>query len=711
MPTSLHSRPRWYLLSARRLPAAPPPHGTWLIPTCVLLAALMLAGCLYLRFLRVDRALWYNPYHDRSAHYLYGLKLATDVQEGRVVQLLHDLNQARIWPPLHGMAAATALLIGGRDYRLAVLPSLLSWAATVLLGFLVARRAAQRGGTLAGLIAALFLAASPAHRAYATDIMLESLGAALSLLALYCYLLTVQGRADDNGKARGLALVLLLLFLEKYNYWLLVVLALLAAEGIARPRLYLQAVRDILGGIDWRRWRAAQLRHPLTWAIAVLLLAIACIYQHGERPLQVLGHSLALYPPHNLVHVAYVLLFLRLAPWWWRRGRQWIQQFDNRLRQIVLWLLCPLAVWFLLPKRPSYFLWYLSLADRAPHQQMDVLGGFRDYATWMVQDYHFSPACAVVAAILCLFGLLTWRKLRPGGIAVLALVLLASVLTPTHPNHKGRMLHSWMGAVWVTAGLGAAALVYGRGTARMARLRPWLAVAAVAATAWMQYPALNADGRTAEGGPHPELPSMLDVADTYLSEVESGGRTLLLTSLPLKPMAQWTWLERFGNFDRLEERWYGFGAAGADNRRGFAHWLQTTDCDTLAFCATTIPRPAWIPGRNALCTPNWKRYCPGSESFALSGSANYRISLAACKSGGVRPTRQLTQPVRRRTGCVSCRVLMSFRGRADGAGLSHQIAAQIAEDLRADVAPSHVGVEIGAGRTENNGDAQLTAAR
>lgn len=83
---------------------------------------------------------------------------------------------------------------------------------------------------------------------------------------------------------------------------------------------------------------------------------------------------------------------------------------------------------------------------------------------------------------------------------------------------------------------------------------------------------------------------MLDVTDAYLSELDGNGRTLLLTTLPLKPMAQWTWLERFGGFEGLEERWYGFGAAGTANRRGFAHWLQTTDCDTLVFCETTISR-------------------------------------------------------------------------------------------------------------------------
>jgi hypothetical protein len=561
------------------------------MPSLVFLAAFMLACSLYAHFREVDRALWYNPYHDRSAHYLFGLKLATDIQNGRVLRLLHELDQARVWPPLHGMAAAAALLIGGRDYRLAALPSLAGWVATVLLGCLVARRAAPRGGNVAGLIAALFLAASPAHRAYATDIMLESLGAALSLLCLYCYLLTVQGWPEDTGKARCLALALLLLFLEKYNYWLLVVLALLTAELCSRGRLYWQLSRDFMRNIAWRCWSAAQLRHPVTWAVAILLLVSAGAYQFGEQPILLWGHAISLYPPHNLIHLAYVLLFVRLAAWWWRHGRFWARLIDNRLRQIVLWLVCPVSVWFLLPKRPSYFLWYLSFADRAPHQNIDLLGGFRDYATWAVQDYHGTLACGLFAAVLSLFGLLAWRQLRPGGIAVLTLVLLASVLTPMHPNHKGRMLHSWMPAVWVTAGLGAAALVYGRGTTLRPRLRPWLAGATVASVAWMNYPALCASGHAVEGGPHVEHPSMLDVTDTYLPDIDPGGRTLLLTSLPLKPMAQWTWLERFGHFDGLEERWYGFGAPGADNRHGFADWLQSTDCHTIVLCETTISRP------------------------------------------------------------------------------------------------------------------------
>ncbi len=641
MPTTLSTRPRWFCFPVRRLPEVDPPRqsSAWLVPTLVFLVALVLAGCLYAHFLEVDRALWYNPYHDRNAHYLYSLKLATDVQNGRILQLLHDLNEARVWPPLHGIAAATVLLIGGRDYRLAVLPSLAGWVMMVLLGFLVARRAAPRGGTLAGLIAASFLAASPAHRAYATDIMLESLGTALSLLALYCYLLTVQGSACEIAKARCLAVALLLLFLEKYNYWLLVVLALLAAEGCSRGRLYWDALRRELHGIDWRRWTTTQFRHPLTWAAAVLLLASAFVYQHGERPFRLFGHSLSLYPPHNLIHFAYVVMFVRLARWWWRQGRQWTRQLDPRLRQIVLWLICPIAVWFLLPKHPSYFVWYLSFADRHPHQQMDLLGGFRDYATWAVQDYHSSLTCGLAAAILCISGLLTWRRLRPGGIAVLTLVLLASVLTPMHPNHKGRMLHSWIPAVWVTAGLGAVALWRSKQLTtetqrhREEKIREEYQIIPLCFLFFL-LPSLclcvsvvrpsSQLGHAVEGGPHTELPSMLDVTDAYLSEIPVGERTLLLTTLPLKPMAQWTWLERFGNFEDLEERWYGFGAAGEDNRRGFARWLQTMTCDTVVFCETTISRPGVDSGPECALHAELKDVLSGQRTFHLAQARELR---------------------------------------------------------------------------------------
>ena len=135
------------------------------------------------------------------------MRLATDAQNLRIYRFLDDINQARVWPPLQGLLTAGVLLVGGLDYRLAVLPSLAGWVGTVFFGYLLAKRALPTGGVFAGLIAALFIVASPAHRAYGTDIMLESVGACLTLVVLYCYLVLVQARPQAvwTGRCLGLA--------------------------------------------------------------------------------------------------------------------------------------------------------------------------------------------------------------------------------------------------------------------------------------------------------------------------------------------------------------------------------------------------------------------------------------------------------------------------------------------------------------------------
>ena len=48
----------------------------------------------------------------------------------------------------------------------------------------------------------MFILASPAHRAFGTDIMLESLGGCLSIMVLYFYLAAVQD-AGDSGRPRS----------------------------------------------------------------------------------------------------------------------------------------------------------------------------------------------------------------------------------------------------------------------------------------------------------------------------------------------------------------------------------------------------------------------------------------------------------------------------------------------------------------------------
>ncbi len=577
-----------------------PAPGDWASPILVLGLAIVLAAGFYAHFLTVSRHLWDNPTHDRNSHYLFALRLATDARQGNVLRFVDHLNQAAVWPPLHGLLAAGVLLAGGRDYRLAVLPSVAAWVAAVVLGFLVARRALPRGGTVAGLLAALFLAASPAHRAFATDLMLESLGACLSLAVLYAYLRAVQADGDGRTAGRWLALALTALFFHKYNYWLLLVLALAATEVVTRRRQIGPGLRAALVGCDVRRWGREEARRPLSWALLVLLVVIAAVGLGKPGPLSWGGWSVTLFPPHTLIYLAYLLFFLRLVSWWRARGRAWTTGLDARLQEVIRWHAWPAAVWLALPRHPSHFLWYLSLANADPRRPIDVVQGARTYARWLMEDYHHNLASTVLAGMLCGLGLLAWRRLRPGGAAVLWLVLLAGGLTVFHPNQKARNLHSWVAAGWVAGGIGLAILVYGPLTARWPRTRPWLAAAALGALAWMQWPALTNAGHALEGGPRPDHGSLLDLTEAYLPDLAGSGRAAVFGAAPVRALTQWAVLERCGRLDRLEEHWWGFADDRPGNRAAFTAWLRSTPCDTLVYVDRLPGRPRWEQGPECL---------------------------------------------------------------------------------------------------------------
>ncbi len=564
--------------------------GTWLVPVLVLAAASTTAAVEYGRFLDHARHLWTSTIHDRHAHYLTGLSLALDVRQGNLPQLLHDFDGTRVWPPLHGLLVAAVLTVGGPDYRLAVLPSLLAWVGTVFLGFLTARRAAPRGGTLAGLVTALLILTSAPYRAFATDVMLESLGACLSLLVLYLYMVTVQGTSAKAG--RRLAAALSALFLAKYNYWLLVVLALTAAELSTRPRIYAGLFTDACRAIDWRRWCRAQLRQPLSFLLAAVLALIGWIGATGGMEFTLGKQHISLRTPGNLVTLAYALVVLRLASWWWKNRTAVLQRLDERARPLPAWHVWPVLLWFLQPRRLGYFLWYLSPAQEGEHPQYGLEHSLRFYSSCLTEDYCGGAVLTVALLVVIGAAVLSMRKLRPGGRVLLWFVLIAAVLTLHHPNRKSRFLHSWLPASWALAGVGVACLVHGKLTRRLPAARPWLAAAAVGALGAVYLPVLAEPGHAPEGGPKPDRMSVLELTDCYLPCLEESHHAAVLSNLPMKFLCQWTFLERYQHIGKLETDVKGFGTTADEDRQAFARWLETTDCDRVVFI--DVPRDSCL---------------------------------------------------------------------------------------------------------------------
>jgi hypothetical protein len=535
----------------------------------------------YARFLDVHRSLWVVSTHDRNAHYLYALRLATALRHGEILEFFNQLHKARVWPPLHGLVCGLLLTIGGLDYRLAVLPSLFAWAGAAFFAFLTARRALTVGGTVAGLVAACYLLVSPMHRSFATDIMLESLGACLTMASLYLYLVAVQ---DDTIRAwRNLALVLTLFFLHKYNYWMIVVLGLVLSELSRRAGYYF--------GLLQRTWQALppgvlrrELLHPLNGVILLLaLVSLVCILR-GDHPLVIDGHAITIYPPDNIVSVAYALFVVQLFRWW-RAGRGWFASLDGWVKQLVLWHAWPIVLFLLLPKHLSAFLWFLSPANGAGRIQASWLERATLYGRHAIAECHLAPWSAGLAVALFVLAVLALRRQKAGAQAVVLVALIGALLTATHPNLQGRFLHTWIGTFWLSAAFGVVSLANLPdllGWRRLAALTAALAALPVLA---FHFPGLIEPRRSTEAGPVPTLPSLLDVTDCYARDLDSASKATVLSAVPVQPLAQWTVLEHQGRLDRLEEHWYGFaeGAYGQANQERFRAWLEAPTCDTLVF--------------------------------------------------------------------------------------------------------------------------------
>ena len=576
--------------SSETAPARAPNIDRWML-LIVITVSVTIAAVSFLNYYELARLRWGRMENDRNAHYLLGLNLALDIRYLDVRAFLADLDGARVWPPLHGILVAVVLLLGGIDYRLAVLPSLAGWVGTVVLGFLIARRAAPADGNLAGLVAAVFILASPAHRIFSTDIMLESLGSCLSLWVLYLYLIAEQ---QSSARAyRKLALALTALFLLKYNYWFLVAAGMLAAQVLQEPKQRWASLRKALATSDWRKRLRTELCSPLvTIALTSLFLMIIVVLSGGWR-FELFGKTVSIRSHHNFLQVAYIALFVRGAIWWKKNGHAWKQSVDFRVRELALWHLLPIAIWLLLPKRLGSFLFFLSPAN-GPNSPLNLFWGLDFYWKSLREDYHTGMLSALLALGLLLVALAGSNRLKPGAKGIILFVLLAALLTVTHPNRKSRFLHSWVPAGWVLSGVAVSLLI----SSIPGRRRELIAVGTLATLGFWQLSDVLTPGHSPETGHHALQETPLDLSDFYLRFLSSSHHTTFLATVPVKHFAQWTFLEKYQDRNRLNVFLNGFGWSAQENKRLFEKWLRATPSDTVVFLDVPLSSPLYFSGED-----------------------------------------------------------------------------------------------------------------
>jgi hypothetical protein len=505
--------------------------------------AIVLAVSLWRSHAAAPDLLWRDVYHDRNGHFGYGLDLALALQTFDPLWFLSELEKAKVWPPLHGLVLSAVLLVGGIDHRLGIVPGLLGWVMTIVLSWLIARRlfVSRIPGILAGAVAVTLTAASPAFRLLAADVMLEGFGAGLSALALFAAM--VAGTQPDRPAGwRLLALTLTALFFYKGNYWGLVVVALALAYLSLDVRLWLRRAAAALRAVDLRDAARIALRDPLLMAAAAVAVLVGFLYWQGPASVVLFSRPVSLYPPENLMTLAYALLFARAALAWHRHGAT----FDAALGLafgsvgpiLFYWHVVPVAISFLLPKRLASFLWFVGPANVDPGLAYDPIGGALIYWRAFVEGFHVAPWVAVLAVVLAMIGMFgMWRTPPARGVIVFAAWSMIAVIA--HPQHQGRFLASWVFAVWICAGAGAG-ILFELAVARRSRFVQIaslvvLVAALAAANVWREpFKAAYATAIYPTEGP-----SDLDLVRPYLEDLGGAREIMVAATFGMSSLFPW----------------------------------------------------------------------------------------------------------------------------------------------------------------------------
>ena len=611
----------------------------WLTAGVALIVAGFCAATLARSF-ENSASLWRGILHDRNGHFQAGFDLALDLRSFDLLAALAQLERAKVWPPVHDLVLATVLLLGGPDHRLGILPSLTGWAATAMLTWLIACRldADSIARVTAGAVAVAFVLGSPAFRLLGADVMLEGLGSALTAFALYTYLRCAEAPGEPR-LWRIFALSLTLLFFEKSIYWEMTAAALaLAYVHEHRPKWRVPAFADV------KLWFGAftfgMLRDPLVLTFVAITAVVIATYVHGPLEIALLGSHASLYPPENLVTVAYSLMFWRVALAWRRHRASWNEWLGIPGRAILYWHILPIAVTFLLPKRLSAFLWFVGPFNVPATSRYDPWAAAQFQWTGFAQGFHVAPWAGLLALILAAVGAGMLPRSAPGGRAVAILALLSAAAVIFHPQQQWRFQASWLFALLICAGIGAASLLGWLSFPLPARLRVLAACGAVALFVAAQAAAPISQVAYAAAIQSIAGPSDLDLVAAYLPLVGAGEPVAFVGSLTRNPFFIWTVHERCRCRAVVEQPWLDLANSRAETRRLAAEWLARTSVRRIVVIDLPDAYPSSALARERIAgimdaMENQTRFVSGAKIAVPSFSAE--VSLWQLRSGTENP--------------------------------------------------------------------------
>jgi hypothetical protein len=422
--------------------------------SATLLVSILEASALF-RFYRTRPRL---PLWDMAGHGWGGVELLHALSEGRLFHFLNLLNHQDKWPFGYSLLLLPFLAAGDASFASATLLSTVLFALIPVLLLWVAREADPGpAGLWGGLLAATLFLASPLPRVLAIVIMRETGGIALSLTAIGFYLRARRLETAWSWRLTGLAL--LSLFLVKYNYFLILGLALLANEVWRRWPLRLSR-------LSWSGWTRGRI---LLVAYLGLLLLVALL---GINP------GVGIYA--GLVVGAGVLAVR------WRRDREgfskrW-RELPVEVRALLATVVAPLWIWSLSPNPIHPRSLFAFLHNRSEGPPILSAESLLFYPRSLLNDYAAQPILGLLAIAFALASLLMLRR-SEGWRPVVLTAFLGLALATFHPYKEPRFLATTVPFLLLAAALAFARLAHA--LPRYGRLiGGLLCTAALVATAW-----------------------------------------------------------------------------------------------------------------------------------------------------------------------------------------------------------------------------------
>jgi len=555
--------------------------GDAVVVGVVVAIASIFAAAMLVAYAADPGALWHDLGHDRNGHFNYGLDLALSIKSFDVRDFLKQLEHAQVWPPLHGLVLACVMLVGCIDLRLAIVPSLIGWVCTIVLTFLIARHllADRLSGIVAGAIAVTFALASPAFRLITADVMLEGLGAALTAFCLYAYL---RARAESGGDRwwDALAIGLAVLFFEKSNYWVLTALPLAIAYFSEDVPGWLTWLRAQFAKIDLRATVRAALRDPLIVAAGIIVLVIIAIFVRGPFAFDAFGRRVSTYPPNNPMTVLWWVLFVRAALAWRRHRKSFEDTIGVAGCRLFYWLLLPIAISFLLPKRLAVFLWYVGPTHYAGGAYDPLQAAISQWYAFS-EGFHVAPWAAVLVLALAAVAAARLGRLAPGARAVLILAVLSAAAVVLHPQQQWRFQTTWLFAVWVLAGVGGA-IVLASITARLPAVARFAVATAVVAGIAGGESRYGWTDMAYAAAIHPRSgPSDLDLPKAYLPYVRGVQNVGFIATFPRTSFLSWTLRADCRCRVKVDSPWLTDFQSREQYRQIAADWLVQTQAQDI----------------------------------------------------------------------------------------------------------------------------------